>query len=145
MQRDDVHMYFGLKWNPFGKDIPVDGMTIPPRVGKFCWRVENLAHEGGYALITGAPGLGKSVALRILEDRLSKLRELQVGVILRPQSRLADFLPRDRSSFRSRAFREQPVGQLSRASPQVAIPRRVDPLPSRAFGRRGAGDADRDP
>jgi len=91
MRRDDAHQYFGLKWNPFSKDIPVEGMVVTPRVGKFCWRVENLVMDGGYAMITGAHGLGKSIALRILEDRLSTLREVQVGVIVRPQSSLLDF------------------------------------------------------
>jgi len=84
-------MYFGLKWNPFSKNLPVDGMIVSAGVSKFCWRVENLVMDGGFALITGSNGLGKSMALRILEDRLSKLREVQTGVIQRPQSGLADF------------------------------------------------------
>ena len=66
-------------------------MVVTPKVGKFCWRVENLVMDGGYGMLTGAHGLGKSIALRILEDRLSALREIQVGVVLRPQSSLLDF------------------------------------------------------
>jgi len=91
MRREDLHMFFGLKWNPFKKDLPVDGMVTTPKISKFCWKVENLVLDGGFALITGGHGLGKSIALRILEDRLSNLREVQIGTLLRPQSGLSDF------------------------------------------------------
>ena len=46
---------------------------------------------GGFALITGEPGTGKSVSLRLVAQRLSALPELIVGVLLRPQANLADF------------------------------------------------------
>jgi type II secretory pathway predicted ATPase ExeA len=82
---------FGLKWNPFTPDVPVEGLSITPRVEQFCWRVENLTQAGGFALVSGEPGLGKSVALRLLVDRLSRERDLTVGVLTRPQSGVADF------------------------------------------------------
>ena len=47
--------------------------------------------EGGFALIHGDPGTGKSVVLRILAARLERLPDLTVGVISHPQSNLADF------------------------------------------------------
>jgi general secretion pathway protein A len=82
---------FGLKWNPFSPDVPTDALLVAPRVESFCWRVENLAREGGFALVTGAPGIGKSVALRLLVERLSALREIKIGVMVRPHSGVADF------------------------------------------------------
>jgi type II secretory pathway predicted ATPase ExeA len=82
---------FGLKWNPFSPDVPAEALLVTPRVESFCWRVENLAREGGFALVTGEPGLGKSVALRILVERLSAVRDVRVGVLSRPQAGLADF------------------------------------------------------
>lgn len=91
MRREDVHMFFGLKWDPFQKNIPVEGIVVNPKVAKFAWRIENLVMDGGFALISGGHGLGKSIALRILEDRLGKLREASVGTILRPQSGIGDF------------------------------------------------------
>ena len=82
---------FGLKWNPFSPDVPTDALLLAPRVESFCWRVENLAREGGFALVTGTPGIGKSVALRLLVERLSALREIKVGVMVRPHSGVSDF------------------------------------------------------
>lgn len=82
---------FGLKWNPFSPDVPTDALLVAPRVESFCWRVENLAREGGFALVTGTPGIGKSVALRLLVERLSALREIKIGVMVRPHSGVSDF------------------------------------------------------
>ena len=41
--------------------------------------------------VHGAPGLGKSVTLRLLAERLAGVRDVQVGVLSRPQARMADF------------------------------------------------------
>lgn len=82
---------YGLKWNPFSADVPADALFVSPAVDSFAYRLENLVREGGFALITGDPGTGKSVACRLLAHRLNQLPELQVGVLSRPQSRLADF------------------------------------------------------
>jgi len=72
---------YGLKWNPFAAEIPSEALYVSPRMDSFCWRVEQLAGEGGFALVTGQPGLGKSATLRVLSERLSALRDVQVGVI----------------------------------------------------------------
>jgi general secretion pathway protein A len=82
---------YGLKWNPFSPDVPVEALWRSPRSEHFCWRMESLAREGGFALITGDPGTGKSVALRILAAHLGALPDVQVGVLTRPQSGLGDF------------------------------------------------------
>jgi len=82
---------YGLKWNPFSPDLPAEGLLVTAGIEDFAWRVENLVHDGGFALLTGDPGTGKSVALRILFQRLGALPDVAVGVLTRPQSRMADF------------------------------------------------------
>ncbi len=83
---------YGLKFNPFSSELPTEALFVPPKVENFCWRVEHAqVREGGFALIHGDPGTGKSVALRLLAERLSRLPDLTVGVINHPQSNLSDF------------------------------------------------------
>ena len=82
---------YGLKWNPFSPELPSEGLLTTPKIEHFAWRVEQLVQEGGFALITGESGTGKSVALRIVAGRLAALRDVTVGVIERPQSRSGDF------------------------------------------------------
>ena len=82
---------YGLKWNPFAPDVPVEALHVSRRIEAFCWRVEQLVGEGGFALVTGAPGVGKSVSLRILAERLGNQRDVKIGIISRPQSGLSDF------------------------------------------------------
>ena len=83
---------YGLKWNPFTPEVPTEALYVPPKIENFCWRIEQ-AHlrEGGFALIHGDPGSGKSVVMRLLAERLSRLVDLSVGVIHHPQSNLSDF------------------------------------------------------
>ncbi len=83
---------YGLKWNPFSPDLPIEALQVTAKAEHFCWRIEqNLIREGGFALISGDPGTGKSVVLRLLADRLSQLRDCSVGAITHPSSNLADF------------------------------------------------------
>jgi hypothetical protein len=80
----------GLKWNPFLPELPSEALFISPRIEHFGFHLEGKVREGGFALITGAPGTGKSVSLRILADRLSGLRTVTVGVVSHPQSGVSD-------------------------------------------------------
>lgn len=60
-------------------------------VDSFLRRVELGIADGGFAMLTGDPGTGKSVALRLLADRLAKLPDVLVGTVEHPQSRTMDF------------------------------------------------------
>jgi type II secretory pathway predicted ATPase ExeA len=82
---------YGLKWNPFTPNVPTEALHVTPRLESFCWRVQQLAGDGGFALVTGAPGCGKSATLRILAAALATQRDVTVGVISRPQANIADF------------------------------------------------------
>ena len=82
---------FGLKFNPFSQEVPIEALLATPRLEHFIWRVENLAREGGFSMATGKSGEGKSAGLRLLAERLSALVDVRVGVISRPQGGVADF------------------------------------------------------
>lgn len=83
---------YGLKWNPFSPELPTEALHVTPKIENFCWRIEQgLIREGGLALISGDPGTGKSVVLRLLAERLEQLRDITVGAIAHPSSNLADF------------------------------------------------------
>jgi len=82
---------YGLKWNPFTPNVPTEAFHVTTRLESFCWRVQQLAGDGGFALVTGVPGCGKSAALRILSASLATQRDVTVGVISRPQANIADF------------------------------------------------------
>ena len=83
---------YGLKFNPFSPELPTEAIYIPPKVESFCWRIEHAQiGEGGFAMIHGEPGSGKSVILRLLAERLARVADITVGTINHPQSNLADF------------------------------------------------------
>ena len=84
--------FYGLKWNPFAPDLPVDSLMATAAVDSFCLRIErHLVRHGGFALIAGEPGTGKSIALRLLDHRLGRCDGLRVAAITHPSSRLSDF------------------------------------------------------
>jgi type II secretory pathway predicted ATPase ExeA len=83
---------YGLKFNPFSPELPTAALHLTAPVEQFCWRIEHaLIREGGFALVQGDPGTGKSAVLRLLDERLGKLPEVHVGAISHPSSNLADF------------------------------------------------------
>jgi general secretion pathway protein A len=91
MDFSQIQALYGLKWNPFLPEVPVEALARTPKIDSFCFRMESLVLDGGFAMITGEPGTGKSIVLRILADRLSQLMDLQIGIINRPQSGMSDF------------------------------------------------------
>jgi len=82
---------YGLKHNPFLPALPPDALWLAPGAERFALRVEALVTQGGFALLTGDVGLGKSKTLHLLAQRLGRLPDLAIGVMERPQSQLADF------------------------------------------------------
>jgi type II secretory pathway predicted ATPase ExeA len=82
---------YSLKFNPFSPEIPTAALWPSPAMESFCWRIEQQVGEGGFALVMGDTGTGKSATLRLLAERLGNLREVTVGILTRPQASLSDF------------------------------------------------------
>ncbi len=81
----------GLKFSPFSPELPIKALHVSPKMEDFCWRIEKtMVQEGGFVMVTGDPGSGKSVVLRVLHDRLTRVQGVNVGVINHPQSSLGD-------------------------------------------------------
>jgi len=91
MNQKKLLALYGLKWNPFLPDIPAEALWLPPSLQDFVFRLETLVIDGGFALITGEPGLGKSKLLQLVSNKLSQIEDVKVGVMERPQGSLADF------------------------------------------------------
>lgn len=83
---------FGLKWNPFSSEIPIEAVLVSNKMEHFCWSIENrLVRDGGFAVVSGDPGSGKSIAMRLLDERLARVGEITVACLEYPQSALGDF------------------------------------------------------
>jgi general secretion pathway protein A len=91
MNNKKLQAIYSLKWNPFSPEIPTDALWGSPRFEIFCSRLQHQIKDGGFALISGDPGGGKSVSMRLAAHRLAELPDVTVGVVTRPQSHLADF------------------------------------------------------
>jgi general secretion pathway protein A len=91
MELKKLQALYGLKWNPFIPDVPVEALQVFPKLERFCYRIEDLVLDGGFAACMGEPGLGKSALLRLIQDRISQIPQVVVGELSRPQCSVNDF------------------------------------------------------
>jgi type II secretory pathway predicted ATPase ExeA len=91
MNNSEIRSLYGLKYNPFLPDVPAEALFTIPGTENFAMRVQTMAAQGGFALIAGDPGVGKSKTLQQIAHRLEQTPDLTVGVMQRPQSALGDF------------------------------------------------------
>jgi general secretion pathway protein A len=82
---------YGLKFNPFRPDVPIEALYASPVIESFCRRTATAVQEGGFVMITGEPGMGKSVVLRLLAHQIKQLPDVAVGTVDHPQSGVPDF------------------------------------------------------
>ncbi|HSN97627.1 MAG TPA: ATP-binding protein [Candidatus Nanopelagicales bacterium] len=82
---------YSLKFNPFRPDIPTEALHVSPAADAFVRRIRHGISDGGFSMIHGPPGTGKSVVLRLISEDLRTLPDVVVGTIEHPQSRTADF------------------------------------------------------
>lgn len=83
--------FYGLKYNPFLSAIPTADIWTAPGAESFMMRIEDLVMDGGFGVLTGESGLGKSKLLNRLADRLGQIDGVVAGITERPTSALGDF------------------------------------------------------
>ena len=69
----------GIKYKPFLPSLPAEALWSLPGTETFVRRLETLVPHGGFVLLTGEPGYGKSKTLHLTELRL-----LQSSISKRP-------------------------------------------------------------
>ena len=82
---------FGLSFHPFATALPPGACQITTEMAHVLGRCDHLVTSGGFALIVGDAGTGKSTLLRCLQARLGEHTDLVTGVLTRPQASVADF------------------------------------------------------
>lgn len=82
---------YGMTFSPFRQDIPDHAVWKTDQVDYFIARIEQLVKYGGFALISGETGLGKSKILQLIAFRFRGLEGVTVGVMQRPQNTMMDF------------------------------------------------------
>lgn len=63
--------YFGLKFNPFTKEVPADKLYISQDLQELEQRLKYLQNTRGMGLVAGEPGAGKSTTLRKFVSELN--------------------------------------------------------------------------
>lgn len=91
MNQRDILAPYGIKFNPFRPDVPIEALYCPEDLAIFFRRIEFTIADGGFGMVTGDPGRGKSAALRLLAHRLGQRPDVTVGTLNHPQSRVSDF------------------------------------------------------
>jgi len=91
MNDKQILAFYGLKWNPFLPGVPAEDLWNPPGMDNFLFKLESMSMNGGFALVSGEPGLGKSKILQSIAHKFGRHEEVVVGVMERPQSSLSDF------------------------------------------------------
>lgn len=79
-----------LRFDPFTRGAPLDACLLTARVEHFCRRVSIQARSGGFCLVSGDPGVGKSVALRQLHRAMADIPDVACAILIRPQASIPD-------------------------------------------------------
>jgi general secretion pathway protein A len=90
MMTDKRLFRLGLTFHPFAPACAAEMCHLTPEMHHVLSRCDHLASHGGFAVITGEPGTGKSTLLRCLQARLRERTDLVCGVLTRPQATICD-------------------------------------------------------
>ena len=83
--------FYSMKYNPFLPGVPTEGLYRRPILDCFIRRVESSVVDGGFASITGDPGSGKTVTVRLVDAHLREMPDVHVATLQRPSSSTGDF------------------------------------------------------
>ena len=136
---------WGLKWNPFSPELPGEALLATPKIEHFAWRVEQLVQEGGFALITGESGTGKSVALRIVAGRLAGAAGRHSRCHREAPVKESRLLPRAGRYLRGEAGTAQSLVRIQGTPRALESACGLLTNPPGAVDRRSAGDEPRRP
>ena len=83
---------YGLKWDPFSREVPVEALYRSKLAESLCWRTEHvLLEDGGFASVIGEPGLGKSACLRLVEQHLLRSSGAKVVTLEHASASVSSF------------------------------------------------------
>lgn len=83
---------YGLKWDPFSRDVPAEALQRTKEIESLLWRTEHvLLEDGGFASVVGEPGTGKSAALRMLEQHLLSISSTKVVALEHASGSVSSF------------------------------------------------------
>ena len=94
---NDLLAWFGLKRFPFDKNIKIQEVLKTEPLKEAIARLEYIKRRGGILLLTGDPGVGKTLALRTYVDSLNEN-------LFRPPVHTAFHLEPSRSALSSQSF-----------------------------------------
>jgi general secretion pathway protein A len=77
MTDKNLRALYGLKYNPFYPNLPTDALLVAPAAETFAHRIQAMISQGGFALITGDPGQGKSKTLQWIANPSSAVVKFQ--------------------------------------------------------------------
>jgi type II secretory pathway predicted ATPase ExeA len=63
--RSKLLSLYSVKYNPFRADGPTEGLHLTPAVDSFLRRVELGITDDGFTMVTGDPGTGKTIVMRL--------------------------------------------------------------------------------
>jgi type II secretory pathway predicted ATPase ExeA len=83
---------YGLKWDPFSREVPVEALHRFALAELLCWRTQHvLLEEGGFGAVLGEPGAGKSACLRLLEQHLVRSANARVSTLEHASGSVSSF------------------------------------------------------
>jgi type II secretory pathway predicted ATPase ExeA len=90
---------FGLRTNPFFGELSAKDIYVTDKMEIFCQKAGSVVTNGGFAVLTGDPGMGKSCLTRRFSSNLAEVPELMVRALSLPKCSNRDFYRQMTKSF----------------------------------------------